>query len=281
MGQDDEEPTPPANNKNDQATASPSATPTHPQTGPAVKTAAGRVFYGGGGITPDIEVRTPAGSPLRNRIIDEAFYFTRLLAAGVVPGLETYRVDKVQYGAKPKATDVPVNDRLVEAFRDFVKADTQAGFTIAQLETELDYVKLRLREEVLSAALVLIPARVLLEAIRKCSDNEALPEAKRLAERRQSLRKASISLRRLTMNIQAPHLCRHSLRLWPVCAHNLSRSIGRSTRAEVQYLPVDFLSGVPRTEGKWGGTRSWEDYRLAEAAGLAPVSAVRLLPGWR
>src|SRR6266498_4894401 len=36
----------------------PLASPTpHPQTGPAVKTAAGRVFYGGGGITPDIEVK--------------------------------------------------------------------------------------------------------------------------------------------------------------------------------------------------------------------------------
>jgi carboxyl-terminal processing protease len=181
---DEEEPTPPANNKNGQATPSPSATPTHHQTGPAVKTAAGRVYYGGGGITPDIEVRTPASSPLRNRIIDEAFYFTRLLAAGVIPGLETYRVDKVRYGVEPKATDVPVNDRLVEAFRDFAKADSQAGFTVAQLESELDYVKLRLREEILSAAYGAdTGARVLLESDPQVLRAiEALPEAKRLAE---------------------------------------------------------------------------------------------------
>ena len=36
------------------------ASPTpHPHTGPAVQTAVGRVFYGGGGITPDIEVKEP------------------------------------------------------------------------------------------------------------------------------------------------------------------------------------------------------------------------------
>ena len=116
--------------------------------------------------------------------MDEAFYFTRLLAAGVVPGLETYRVDKVRYGVEPKATDVPVNDRLVEAFRDFAKADSQAGFTVAQLESELDYVKLRLREEILSAAYGAdTGARVLLESDPQVLRAiEALPEAKRLAE---------------------------------------------------------------------------------------------------
>ena len=45
------------------------ASPTpHPHTGPAVQTAAGRVFYGGGGITPDIEVKEPANTPARLRI---------------------------------------------------------------------------------------------------------------------------------------------------------------------------------------------------------------------
>src|SRR5437870_3418698 len=40
----------------------------HPPTGPAVKTAAGRVFYGGGGITPDIEAKLPAGNPVQTRL---------------------------------------------------------------------------------------------------------------------------------------------------------------------------------------------------------------------
>src|SRR4029079_12440839 len=75
------------------------ASPTpHPQTGPAVTTAAGRVFYGGGGITPDIEAKEATNSPARLRIAEAAFHFTRELAAGVVTGLESYKVEKVQYG---------------------------------------------------------------------------------------------------------------------------------------------------------------------------------------
>jgi len=181
---DPEEPTPPANNKNDNTAAAQVTPAQHPQTGPAVKTAAGRVFYGGGGITPDIEVKLPAGSPLRNRIIDETFYFTRLLAAGAIPGLEAYRVDKVQYGHDPKTSDFPVSDRVVDAFRDFVKADSKAGFTVAQLDAELDYAKLRLRDEILSAAYGADSgARVLLDSDPQVLRAiEALPEAKRLAE---------------------------------------------------------------------------------------------------
>jgi carboxyl-terminal processing protease len=179
-----DEESPPANTKNVQTPPAQVSPVQHTQTGPAVKTAAGRVFYGGGGITPDIEVRLPAGSLVRNRIIDETFYFTRLLAAGAVPGLEAYRVDKVQYGRDPKPSDFPVSDRVIDAFRDFVKADSQAGFTVAQLDAELDYVKLRLREEILSAAYGADNgARVLLDSDPQVLRAiEALPDAKRLAE---------------------------------------------------------------------------------------------------
>ncbi|MDX6578076.1 MAG: carboxyl-terminal processing protease, partial [Blastocatellia bacterium] len=68
---------------------------------PAFRTAAGRIFYGGGGITPDIEARPLTATPTRGRIIEAAFYFTRTLAAGKVAGLESYRVDKVEYGHTP------------------------------------------------------------------------------------------------------------------------------------------------------------------------------------
>src|SRR6185295_3560783 len=92
------------------------ASPTpHPHSGPGVQTAVGRVFYGGGGITPDIEVKEPANTPARLRIAEAAFHFTRQLAAGTVPGLESYRIEKVQYGRNAKSTDFPITDRVVEA----------------------------------------------------------------------------------------------------------------------------------------------------------------------
>jgi carboxyl-terminal processing protease len=161
------------------------ASPTpHPQSGPAVKTAAGRVFYGGGGITPDIDVKPLIFSPLRNRIAEAAFQFTRQLAAGLVPGLESYKVEKVQYGKNAKASDYPINERVIEAFRSFVRTDTLSQLTAAQLDEEIEFVKLRLREEIVTAAYSNdAGARVLLDSDPQVLRAiEALPDAKRLAE---------------------------------------------------------------------------------------------------
>jgi len=156
----------------------------HPQTGPAVKTAAGRVFYGGGGITPDIEVKPLAGTPVRQRIAEEAFYYTRRLAAGLVPGLESYRVERVLYGRTAKPGDYTISDRVVDAFKEFTRTDPQSGLSVTQLDEEIEFVKLRLREEIITAAFSNdAGARVLLDSDPQVLRAiEALPDAKRLAE---------------------------------------------------------------------------------------------------
>jgi carboxyl-terminal processing protease len=151
---------------------------------PAFRTAAGRIFYGGGGITPDIEARPLTATPVRARVIEAAFYFTRLLAAGLVPGLETYRTDKVAYDHTPKLSDFPINDRVIEAFRNYVRKDSARHLQDAQIDAEMEFVKLRLRAEIVTAAFGADEGqRVVLE-----SDPQALraigvlPDAKRLAE---------------------------------------------------------------------------------------------------
>jgi carboxyl-terminal processing protease len=161
------------------------ASPTpHPHTGPPVQTAAGRVFYGGGGITPDIEIKEALNTPARLRIAEAAFHFTRQLAAGIVPGLESYRVEKVQYGKNAKPGDFPITDRVLEAFRNFLR--TQPDFQVqpAQVDEELEFVKLRLRQEIVTAAYSNdAGARVLLDSdpqVLRALD--ALPDAKRLAD---------------------------------------------------------------------------------------------------
>ncbi len=161
------------------------ASPTpHPHTGPGVQTAVGRVFYGGGGITPDIEVKEAVNTPARLRIAEAAFHFTRQLAAGVLPGLESYRVDKVQYGRNPKATEFGITDRVVEAFRNFVR--TQPDFQVqpAQIDEEIVFTKLRLRQEIVTAAFSNdAGARILLDSdAQVLRALEALPDAKRLAD---------------------------------------------------------------------------------------------------
>jgi carboxyl-terminal processing protease len=163
--------------------AIPAPTP-HPPTGPAVKTAAGRVFYGGGGITPDIEARLPQPSTLRTRIIEASFFFTRELAAGQVEGLENYRVEKMETGRTPRSTDYPITDRLIEAFRGYLQRDPTFGIQPAQLDAEMDFVKLRLRDEIITAAFGGdAGSRILIESDpQTLRALEAFPDAKRLAE---------------------------------------------------------------------------------------------------
>ena len=152
--------------------------------GPAITTAAGRVFYGGGGITPDIDVKPMTYTPVRNRIAEAAFQFTRRLVAGLVPGLEGYEVEQVQYGRNPRTADYPINERVMEAFRNFVRTDVESQLTAAHLEADLDFVRLRLREEIITAAFSNdAGSRVLLDSDPQVLRAlEALPDAKRLAE---------------------------------------------------------------------------------------------------
>ncbi|MDT4954518.1 MAG: carboxyl-terminal processing protease [Acidobacteriota bacterium] len=166
------------------AQPTPTPAPTPPPAGPAVKTAAGRIFYGGGGITPDIEAKPLQVTPLRGRIAEAAFFFTRELAAGQIPGLEAYRVEKTDYDHTLRPTDYPVTDAVVKAFRDFVQRDGKLGLQPAQIDEESDFVKLRVRDEIITAAYASdAGARVLIDndpqVLRAL---EVLPEAKRLAE---------------------------------------------------------------------------------------------------
>ena len=173
----------PAQRNNSTPSAQASASPQLPA-GPAITTAAGRVFYGGGGITPDIDVKPMTYTPVRNRIAEAAFQFTRRLAAGLVPGLENYEVEQVQYGRNPRAADYPINERVLEAFRNFVRTDVESQLTATHLDADIDFVKLRLREEIITAAFSNdAGSRVLLDSDPQVLRAlEALPDAKRLAE---------------------------------------------------------------------------------------------------
>jgi carboxyl-terminal processing protease len=178
-----ETPPPPGPRNLESPLALASPTP-HPHTGPAVQTAVGRVFYGGGGITPDIEIKEPAATPVRLRIAEAAFHFTRQIAAGALPGLESYKVEKVLYGKNPKATDFAITDRVLEAFRNYVRTHAENHLQVAQIDEELEFAKLRLRQEIITAAYSNdAGARVLLDSdAQVLRALEALPDAKRLAD---------------------------------------------------------------------------------------------------
>jgi carboxyl-terminal processing protease len=168
------------------ATPTPKPTPRPTPAGPPVTTAGGRVFYGGGGITPDYEVKPlDVATPARARIYEEAFYFVRQLAGGQVAGLESYRINaEPQFGRAARNTDLQVTDKVMDAFRDFVKRDTEAGLTPAQVEREIEYARMRIRENLVNAAFGGdASTRFLLESDPQLLRSlELFPEAKALAE---------------------------------------------------------------------------------------------------
>jgi carboxyl-terminal processing protease len=118
------------------------------------------------------------------RVAEAAFHFTRQLAAGLLPALESYKVDKVQYGKTAKPTDFPITDRVLEAFRNFVRTQPDFHVSPAQIDEELDFAKLRLRQEIITASFSNdAGARVLLDSdVQVLRAIDALPDAKRLAD---------------------------------------------------------------------------------------------------
>ena len=136
------------------ATPTPQPTPAPTPSGPAIQTAGGRVYYGGGGITPDYEVKPlDLTRPTRARVFEASFYFVRQLAGGQIAGLESYRLNEgPQLGRSPRAGELAVSDKVLEAFREFVRRDKEFGLSVAQVDADLDYVKLRVRDDLITAA---------------------------------------------------------------------------------------------------------------------------------
>ena len=90
----------------------------------------------------------------------------------------------MQYGKNPRPTDFPISDRVVEAFREFVRTHPDFQVTSAEIEEDLEFAKLRLRQEIVTAGFSNdAGARILLDNdVQIIRALDALPDAKRLAE---------------------------------------------------------------------------------------------------
>jgi len=120
-------------------------------TGSPVATANGRVLYGGLGIEPDVALAPVKFSPLRSRINEAAFFFVRQLAAGRISGLESFKVDRQSFKVTLQAGDLPVTDKIFDAFSTFVATNKDLGITPENVSSQADYAKTRLREELATA----------------------------------------------------------------------------------------------------------------------------------
>ena len=152
--------------------------------GDPVQTANGRVLYGGRGIEPDVKEKPLTFNQLRYRLNEAAFFFSRQVVAGKVVGLEGLKVDRQKNDYVLQVNDLEINDRIVEAFREFVAKDKQFAFPAETLNANADYIKTRIREELATANYSSeAGSQVLLEVDPQVLKAiETLPEAKKLAE---------------------------------------------------------------------------------------------------
>ncbi len=119
--------------------------------GSPVTTAGGRVFYGGRGIEPDVKTPALAFTPLRARLNEATFFFVRQLVAGQIKGFESYKADKQNFKVTVDTNDFLINDKLLEAFRAFTIKQKDNGLTVQNINSQIDYAKSRLRDEIATA----------------------------------------------------------------------------------------------------------------------------------
>jgi carboxyl-terminal processing protease len=123
--------------------------------GDALRTDLGRAVYAGGGITPDVEVKSPETGAVRGRLFSGIFDFTRQLVAGQIPAMREYRINETQYKTKLSTEDInryPITDELIAALRERLALKPAFNVSDNQFNAHLEYTRSQLRREIISAA---------------------------------------------------------------------------------------------------------------------------------
>ncbi|HJQ24070.1 MAG TPA: S41 family peptidase [Blastocatellia bacterium] len=118
------------------------------------KTDTGRTVYGGGGIDPDITVKLPAHEAEMIRVwIEPVFQFTRELVAGEIIGLGHFKIDRPNdHHHRLAASEYQVNDQVIAAFKKYLAAHPELKADAARVDKDADWLKRRIRYEVVTAA---------------------------------------------------------------------------------------------------------------------------------
>jgi carboxyl-terminal processing protease len=123
--------------------------------GDAVFTDGGRTVYGGGGIAPDIEVKSTESGALRGKLLYGIFDFVRQLVAGQVVGFREYTIKETQTRKDVSAEDInryPITEQLLAAFRQYIYAKPHFNVTEEQFNSNLSYIQNWMRREIITAA---------------------------------------------------------------------------------------------------------------------------------
>jgi carboxyl-terminal processing protease len=122
------------------------------QHGDARRTDLGREVFGGGGITPDVEIKAP---PVSSRLFYGIFDFVRQLVAGQIQGMREYRIAECQYKTRISPEDLnryPITDELLAAFRLHLSTKPQFNMPEEKFNARVNYIRAQMRREIITAA---------------------------------------------------------------------------------------------------------------------------------
>lgn len=148
------------------------------------RTVTNRKVFGGDGIMPDEISKDPEMNATEVALLDPLFFFSVDLINGRVKGFESYKIDPNPANAKAFNTgDFAAPDALVDAFRSYAVKAYPRRISEKMVNLEAQFVKLRLRYNLVTAALGSVPAEQILiqddAQVAKAVDD--LPRAQQLA----------------------------------------------------------------------------------------------------
>ncbi len=149
------------------------------------ETISGRKMAGGDGITPDEIVKSNTLTQIQVSLLDPIFFFSVELMNGRIQGFENYQLKApIQYGRRIRPNDSAVTDEVINAFEKYSLKDNKYKISTNKLESEKNFIKKRLRYNLIMAAYGSVSAnQVLVEDDAQISKAvESLPRAQQLAQ---------------------------------------------------------------------------------------------------
>ena len=117
------------------------------------KTDTGRAVYGGGGISPDEDVKPRTMNITQRRLLAPTFLFARELANGRLKGFESSRmVAPIDVATEPQIESIRISDPLFKAFKEFALADPAFNLNAAQVDRYRSFVETELRFQLATIA---------------------------------------------------------------------------------------------------------------------------------
>ena len=117
------------------------------------KTDTGRAVYGGGGITPDENIKPRTLNVTQRRLLAPTFLFTRELVNGRLKGFESSRVlTPITSATDPQIQSIRISDPLFKAFKEFALADPAFNVTGAQIDRYRSFLEVEMRFQLATVA---------------------------------------------------------------------------------------------------------------------------------